>query len=268
MALPPAPTPLPPAPTVDFVLSSFNVLGASHTAAGGNKPGWASGQVRAVRAARLIRRHGAEVIGFQELQASQLLTLRRHTDLDFYPGFALPSRDSENSLGWRRSRWVAVETHVVRIPYFAGGLRAMPYVRLRHRDTGIEAWFANFHNPADTARFPRQKRFRARATGIQIALTNRLITRTGLPVFVTGDMNERSSYFCRFTAATPMVAARGGSNNGRCQPGRPRAVDWIFGSQGVAFTGYLEDRSSLVDETTDHPMIVARVHVTGKRPGD
>ncbi|HYO40609.1 MAG TPA: endonuclease/exonuclease/phosphatase family protein [Nocardioidaceae bacterium] len=264
----PRPTPLPPAPSVDFVLSSFNVLGASHTTADGNKPQMASGRVRAVRAARLIRRYDAEVIGFQELQGSQLATLQRSTDLDFYPGFSMRSQDSENSLGWRRSRWVAVERHVVRIPYFNGGLRAMPYVRLRHRSTGVEAWFANFHNPADTARFPRQERFRLRATRIQIDLTNRLITRTGLPVFVTGDMNERSSYFCRFTAATPMVAARGGSNNGRCQAGRPRSVDWIFGSQGVAFTGYYEDRSRLVDVTTDHPLIVARVHVTGKRPGD
>ena len=64
-----------------------------------------------------------------------------------------------------------------------------------------------------------------------------------------------------------MIAARGGTNNGRCLAGRPRAVDWIFGSQGVEFTGYFEDRSRLVDLTTDHPVLVARVHLVGVSPG-
>jgi endonuclease/exonuclease/phosphatase family metal-dependent hydrolase len=250
------------------VISSFNVLGASHTSGSGKRPGMASGTVRAGRAAVLIRRHGSDVVGFQELQGSQLAALKRHTNLDFYPGFALRGQDSENSIGWRRDKWVAVERHVVRIPYFNGGLRAMPYVKLRSLSTGLEAWFANFHNPAETAQYHHQQRYRTRATQIESTLANRLITTTGLPVFVTGDMNERSSYFCRFTERTPMVAARGGSNIGRCQAGRPRAVDWIFGSQGVDFTGYYEDRSHLVDITTDHPVVVARVHITGKPVGN
>jgi hypothetical protein len=247
-------------PTLDFVLSSFNVLGANHTSASGKHPEMASGPARAVGAAELIRRHDADVIGFQELQGSQLAALRRHTNLEFYPGSSLRRQDSDNSIGWRRDRWVAVEEHTVRIPYFDGGLRAMPFVRLRSLGTGLEAWFANFHNPAETAQYHHQQRYRTRATRIEIRLANRLIT-THLPVFVTGDMNERSSYFCRFTAGTAMVAARGGSHNGRCLAGRPRAVDWIFGSPGVDFTGYAEDHSHLVDVTTDHPVVVARVHL-------
>ena len=143
----------------------------------------------------------------------------------------------------------------------------MPYVRLRHRSTGIEAWFANFHNPAETAQYHHQQRFREAATRMQIDLANRLIGSTGLPVFITGDMNERAPYFCRLTARAPMVAARGGTNSGRCLAGRPRAVDWIFGSRGVDFTGYLEDRSRLVDITTDHPVLVARVQLVGVSPG-
>ena len=88
--------------------------------------------------------------------------------------------------------------------------------------------------------------------------------RTGLPVFITGDMNERDSYFCRMTSGAPMVAARGGSHNGGCRPGNPRAVDWIFGSQGVAFSGYAEDRSHLVDITTDHPVVSTSVRIVGE----
>jgi hypothetical protein len=261
----PTPTPLPP-PTLDFTLSSFNVLGASHTAGRGKRPGMASGPVRAVRAAELIRRHGSDVVGFQELQSSQLTTLRRHTDLDFYPGFELG--DPENSIGWRRDRFVAVEKHTVPIPYFNGGRRNMPFVKLRSLTTGLEAWFANFHNPAETAQYHHQQRYRDQATKIEVYLANQLITQTGLPVFVTGDMNERAAYFCRFTAGTPMVAARGGTHNGRCLAGQPRAVDWIFGSQGVEFLSYDEDRSDLVDITTDHPVITARVRIVGKPLAD
>jgi len=260
------PTPLPP-PSLDLVLSSFNVLGASHTTTSGKRPDMASGPVRAVRAAELIRRSGADVVGFQELQASQLTALEGATDLDFYPGLALLRQDSENSIGWRRGEFAPVELHTVRIPYFDGRPRAMPYVRLRSLSSGLEVWFGNFHNPADTATSHHQQRYRTRATSIEIALANRL-RRTGIPVFFTGDMNERASYFCRFTAATHMVAARGGSHHGACLPGRPRAVDWVFGSPGVHFTGYYEDRSPLVHLTTDHPVIVARAHLEGRPSAD
>ena len=258
----PDPTPEPP-PVLDFVISSFNVLGSSHTSGAGKRPGMASGKTRAARAAALIRRHGSDVVGFQELQGDQLAVMQRRTGMDFHPGFSMRRRDTENSIGWRRDTWVAVEKHTVNIPYFNGSGRAMPYVRLRNLDTGLEAWFANFHNPADTYRFHRQQRWRDRATSIEVSLANRLIESTGLPVFITGDMNERDRYFCRMTSGAPMVAARGGSNNGACRPDNPRAVDWIFGSQGVTFTGYFEDRSRLVDSTTDHPVIVARARIVG-----
>ena len=269
----PTPTPTPRSrpvetlPSLDFTIGSFNVLGASHTTGRGSRPGYAPGTVRARGAAALLQRHRADVIGFQELQTSQLAALRRLTDLDFYPGSSLGRLDSENSIGWRRAEWVAVERHTVAIPYFNGGARAMPYVRLRNRSTGLEAWFANFHNPADTFRFRGQQAYRTRATLIEAGLVNRLLTDTGLPVLLTGDMNERGSYFCRLTSRSPLVAARGGSNvGGRCRAGGPRQVDWIFGSQGVQFSDYVEDDSRFVDRTTDHPVVTARARIQGN-PG-
>lgn len=261
----PTPTVEPP-PELDFNLTTFNVLGANHTGRHGNHPGYVAASRRIHGAAALLGKHRSDVIGFQELQGSQLAFLQRHTNLDFYPGFSRGHLGAENSIGWRHDSWVPVEKHVVRIPYFNGGAREMPFVRLRNIKTGIEAWFANFHNPAETARFHHQGRFRVRATQIEAKLANRLMA-TGLPVFITGDMNERAPYFCRLTAHAPMVAARGGTNNGGCRPGRPRAVDWIFGSQGVSFTHYDEDRSRLVHFTTDHPVVTAGVHLIGKPGG-
>jgi hypothetical protein len=251
-------------------LTTFNVLGASHTGGHGDEARRPSGARRAVGAAALLARHHSDVVGFQELQVPQLAVLERRTDLAFYPGFSMGHFDTENSIGWSHSEWTAVEKHVVRIPYFDGGRRTMPVVRLRNNRTGLEAWFTNFHNPAETHRYHHQGRYRLAATHIEAALANRLINTTGLPVFITGDMNERGSYFCRLTAEAPMVAARGGSHNGgHCVVGRPRAVDWIFGSQGVQFTDYVEDRSHLVDITTDHPVVSVHVRISGdaKNPG-
>jgi cytoskeletal protein CcmA (bactofilin family) len=244
-----------------FTISSFNVLGSSHTGGSGKRPGMSSGPVRANGAAELVARHGADVVGFQELQADQLAVLRRQTDMDFFPGDRLKRRDSENSIGWRRDRWKPVQLRTVDIPYFDGHDRAMPYVRLRSLQTGRELWFANFHNPADTHRYHHQQRYRVQATSLEATLVNRLVQETGLPVLVTGDMNERGDYYCRITANAPLVAARGGTNAHGCQPGRSRAIDWILGTRDVTFGDYVEDRSDLVRTTTDHPVVAARVHV-------
>ena len=50
------------------------------------------------------------------------------------------------------------------IPYFNGSPRPMPVVLLRDKATGMMAYFANFHNPADTAQYHNQGKWRAEAT--------------------------------------------------------------------------------------------------------
>ena len=81
---------------------------------------------------------------------------------------------------------------------------------------------------------------------------------------MTGDMNERDSYFCRVTKESPVKAARGGYwRSNVCYANKPRAVDWIFGSGLLRWSNYIEDRSALVAKTTDHPVIVTDVTVDG-----
>ncbi len=244
----------------DFRISSFNVLGSSHTRNGGR--GRRPGVVRMRGAVALLARHDVDVAGFQELQHDQARELLRATGGSWalYPGPSAP--DSDNSIGWRTSEFQLVRTSTLPIPYFNGRKRQMPVVLLRHRATGMTAWVANVHNPAETRRYRNQQRWRTQATHLEAGLANRL-HGGGVPLLLTGDMNERSAYFCRLTAAAPaMVAARGGSNGpGGCRARAPRAVDWIFGSAGVTFSDYAEDRSDLVDVTTDHPVIVGRVRI-------
>jgi hypothetical protein len=247
-------------PGADFVLATFNVLGASHTRNGGR--GRAPGVVRIRGAAQLLARHDVDVAGFQELQHEQARALLEVTNRAYalYPGPG--ARDSDNSIGWRTSTFELVRATSMSIPYFNGHHRSMPVVLLRDRASGVQAWFANVHNPAETHTYHHQQRWRTQATYIESALANR-IAPTGVPLFLTGDMNERADYFCRLTSAAPsMVAAHpGSSRDGGCQAGHPRAVDWIFGTRGVVFSGYDEDRSDLVDVTTDHPVVTTRVHV-------
>jgi hypothetical protein len=245
-----------------FTVSSFNVLGASHTPAGGRR---ASGATRIVWANKLLTRHHVDVVGFQELQAAQLTKFLSLTPGAWavYPGLhGRKKMDSENSVGWRTDRFELVQATTVNIPYFNGHPRAMPLVLLREKRSGSLAYFANFHNPADTPRFRHQAKWRLAATRVEIALQRELATR-GIPRIMTGDMNERAPYFCRVTAGAPVKAARPTSvrKKGVCSAGKPRAVDWIFGSRRVTFSGYTEDRSALVAKTTDHPVIVSDVTV-------
>ena len=259
-----APTPSADPRVLSFAISTFNVLGNSHTTSTGKDPDRASGRVRAGWAARLLDSHDIEVVGFQELQAPQLAGLRQATRgaYRFFPGSSMTRRDSENSLAWRTDRWKALRLETLRTPYFNGNLRTMPVVLLQSRVTGQRVWFANFHNPANTRQFNAQQQYRDEATTKHAALINRLLRQTRLPVLVTGDMNERAEYFCAITAMTPLKAARGGSNtDGRCRADNPRAIDWILGSPRVRFGDYTEDRSAFVRRTTDHPFVYAEVHL-------
>jgi hypothetical protein len=252
-------------PTATITVSSFNVLGASHTPAGSSR---ASGTTRIVWAKQLLDQHHVQVAGFQEMQAVQYTKFAQLAGSSWalYPGLTMLKRDSENSIGWRTDKFTLVQATTVKIPYFNGSPRRMPLVLLRDKASGMLAYFANYHNPADTARYHHQAKWRAEANRVQIALQNQIWTR-GIPRFVTGDMNERAPYFCRVARSAPLKAARPNTyiKDGTCYANRPRAVDWILGARKVSFSNYDEDRSHLVDITTDHPVISSTVTVDPAR---
>jgi len=256
---------LPEATPGHFRVASFNVLGASHTPAGGKR---AVGTTRIVWANQLLNRHGVDVAGLQEFQASQYMKFMEITQGAWaaYPGLQLKTIDSENSIIWRTAKFDLVNASTVNIPYFDGSPRAMPVVLLRDKASGMLTYFTNFHNPADTAQHHNQGHWRSIATDIEIKLQNQLM-RTGVPHIMTGDMNDRSAYFCAVSAKSYTAAARPGTYRshglrGPCHADKPRAVDWILGAQRMTYSNYVEDRSHLVDITTDHPVIVSSVDVT------
>ncbi len=243
-----------------FTLATFNVLGHSHTARGGNKRGYAGSATRMRYAVKAMRNHGVEVVGFQELEEQQKRSFRSHVERRW--GIWSGSNKTRNSIAWRKGKFEFVSGDTIMIPYFHGTLRPMPVVLLRSKVTGQKMYFANFHNPANTSRPGNEEKWRDEATRKQIRLAHELRTR-GRAVFVIGDMNEREEYFCKFTRNGDMRAANGGSNGATCRPPRPpnwSRIDWIFGSRGVDFSDYRAVESRMVNRATDHPLVVSRVH--------
>lgn len=245
-----------------FTIASLNALGDSHTRRAGHASFMASGTTRTRHAVTLLRRHGIDVIGLQEFQPAQHRQLRRSAGRQFqvFPGPRWPHRDKQNAIAWRTSTFELVRGRTAKITYMGGRKVPMPVVRLRHRMTGREIFVVSVHNAP--GRHRTAQRHRAAALRQEVALTKRLL-RPGIPVFLTGDMNDRERFFCPYTARTPMHAAAGGSNRRSCDPppGRIARVDWIFGSRDVSFSRYRFVRSPLVRRTTDHPLVLATARV-------
>ena len=209
-----------------------------------------------------LRAHAIDVVGFQEMEDPQYAAFASMAgEYAVWPGRELGPKSVRFSIGWRTSTWSLVEAQSIGVPYAGGSYIQMPYVRLRHNVTGREVWFANFHNPADTPNLGQNARWRAVATGIEIGLANRLRAETGLPVIITGDMNEREAYFCPMTIQTDLAAASGGSTGTACAPPPAMQVDWIFGSADLVFSNYLADHGAPVPRMTDHPVVSADVYL-------
>lgn len=246
-----------------FRMASFNVLGAGHTDNGGNRKGWASGAQRMTWAVQLINNRGLDVIGFQELQEPQFDKFKELEGERWavYPGARFTHAAMQNSIGWRKSVWQLVEGRTVGIPYFDGNMIRMPYVLLRHVQTGRTAWFFNSHNPAD-ARGPAQ-RWRDKGFAIEANIVNGLKTEMpDVPVFSTGDKNDRAEYFCPTVRKTRLRAANGGGLEGTtCVLPQPAYVDWLMGTDEVAFTDYKAVRTEFTKKITDHPVITSGVTI-------
>lgn len=244
----------------EFRVSTFNVLGDSHTAPGGDRKGWASGTKRMGWAVQLLTEADVDVVGFQEFQVPQYDAFQTLTAGGFgvYPGLDQGRRPVQNSIAWRADTWELVEAHMVQIPYFQGNLQPMPYVLLRNIASGRQVWFVNVHNPAD--KFGNAKRWRRQATQIESDLSTQLHA-DGTPVVLTGDMNDREPAFCALTASSPLHAANGGSTATGCTPPVQPAVDWVFGSEDINFLSYVKDQVGLVRRTTDHPFVYAAAHI-------
>ncbi len=241
--------------TMTFQIGTFNVLGSQHTAPGGERRSYPPAGVRTPRAVSRIRSFGVDIIGMQELQADQLNAFTAQTGFAAYPGYAFGSRETDNSILYDDSRFEFVSGSYFTI-HFMHANRPQTILRLRDKETGREFYVLNMHASAGPGRYAGTRRaghFTAAAT------VNRLKSE-GIPIFLTGDMNDRAEFFCRVAPITGMAAAIGGSIAGGCRPAGALAVDWVMGWGNVSFSNYIEDRSTLGD-VSDHHMVVGTATV-------
>ncbi len=247
------------APVLQFRMATYNVQGSSHTR--GN-PHRDSGVVRMTRGAQYVVQNGFSVVGFQEMQPDQRATFMQVTQgaYGLYPYDKLGPLDGDNSIAWRLSDWSLVKAQTIPMEYFKGANRDMPILLLRNRQTGIEAYFTNFHNPADV--YGPAAQFRAVDKVREINLVNQL-TRFGLPVFVTGDMNEHRTWACDIVTATNLHVAAGGDGRNGCSVTDDQTIDWIAGSYAIGFESYFWDKSAFVRTVTDHAIVSTDVTIDG-----
>ena len=239
-------------------LASFNVLGASHTRSSSRYSTYPS---RMVRAVSLLDSRGLDVVGTQEFQEVQYdyFAAKGYTKTwgECYWDPAGKRRDTENAIIFRKSTMELLGCSTYDIPYFNGNIRHVPIAHLRHKASGRTAYFLNVHNPANV----RGNAAGWRAKGIQIE-RNKIIElrRTGRPVFITGDFNDRQNAFCPMTAGKLTISPNSIPSM-TCAYPKQSTIDWIFAAGQTRFSYYLRDTSPQKAKISDHPIVIARAHL-------
>ncbi|MBE7323484.1 hypothetical protein IEQ44_02300 [Nocardioides sp. Y6] len=237
-----------------FTIGSFNVLGSQHSTKGGQKPSYPSASVRTPRAASLARSHGVHILGTQELQEDQLNGLTAQTGMKAYPGYAWGAAETDNSILYDPAVFDFVSGDSFHIT-FMGRSRPQAVLRLKHKKTQRELYVVNAHPSAGGGKYAAE-----RAAGHHtIAAKVRELRATGLPVLLTGDMNDREQFYCRVVATTDLTASNGGGT-GCAPPPQPMPVDWVVGA-GVSWSNYHRDTTPVDQKTSDHFFISATATV-------
>ena len=241
----------------DLRIGTFNVLGSQHTAPGGDRQHFPPASTRSAGAAELIKEHGVDIIGTQELQDDQLRDISNRTGLTAWPGLQWGTAETDNSILYDASRFEFVSGSSFTIP-FMGRPRPQPILRLRERATGRELYVVNTHPSAHDGRYLAERRS---GEATLVGVVNQL-EESGLPVFVTGDMNDREEFYCHVVPPAHLTAPNGGSYGDGCHPPpSPLPVDWVVGSAGIGWSGYWRDTTPVTRKISDHFIVSATAHV-------
>lgn len=231
------------------VLASWNLLGQSHTEPGGHSAHRPSGVDRMPATIRFLTDRQVSVAGLQEFQPKQIAAFNRLVG----ESFAMHA-DKDNAVVWRRDMYDLADKGTVDIPYFGGNKRDMPWVLLDPKGPGKPFYVLSLHNPANV-RGPAAK-WRAEAVRNELAW-GQAAARTGLPVYIVGDFNDREPAFCGMTSTSVFTAAAGGGTGAPCKPPSGRLIiDWIFGAN-TQFGGFTIDKSAKA--VSDHNLLIARI---------
>ena len=233
---------------VTFRIATFNVLASQHTEPGGQHASWPSASTRTPQTVDYIRSHDVDVVGLQEVKSGQLSGITAGTGFRAWPG----GSDPDNSIIWDPAVFDFVSGDNFYIT-FMHSVRPQPIVRLRHKATKLEFYFLNMHASAGGGKYAGS---RAAGHNTAVETVNRLKSE-GIPIFLTGDMNDREAFFCRVLPPTGMVAAVGGSTSGGCRPPGGMPVDWVVATPQVDFSSFVNDKSPVARRVSDHHFVAA-----------
>lgn len=238
-----------------FIVSTFNILGSSHTAPGADKASWDSGVQRMPAQIALLRQKNISVVGFQEMCNDQAKAFRQQAGKEYglWPGQGKKFDIPLNSIGWRKSEWDFVSGGMKEVPTFRGDWRPFVYVTLKNKQTGKEVIFVNFHNPPGG-----DQKGRDEALTIETAFLSKLRKDTGLPIVITGDMNERENTYDRMTKEANLHASNEGPKGQRPKGMR---IEWIFGSDEVKFDHHSRDDVTKKKQISDHDIVWSGVTI-------
>lgn len=239
----------------EVTVGSFNVLGSQHTGPGGTMKRYPPASVRSAGAAGLVAAHGVDVVGTQELQGDQLAAITSRTGLTAWPGTAWGAEETDNSILYDGGRFDFVSGDSITIP-FMGRPRPQPVLRLRDTASGREFYVVNAHLSAGGGRYLTERR---QGQAALVALVGDL-RASGLPVLLTGDMNDREEFYCNVVAPAGLLAPNGGGAGCAPPPG-PIPVDWVVGA-GVSWSGYWRDTSAVTRRISNHFFISATASVS------
>jgi endonuclease/exonuclease/phosphatase family metal-dependent hydrolase len=244
--------------TPGFLIASFNVLGASHTA---RSKKYATGNARIVRATSMLNARHIDVVGTQEFQETQFDYWVKRGNLNTWGAFywdpAGKKRDTENAILYRKSTIELISGETIDVPYFNGNIRHMPVAYFRERATGRTFYVMNTHNPANTK--GNAAGYRARAINIEKAKMIDL-RASGRPVLFTGDFNDRQKAFCPLTQNKLSISPNSIPSN-TCAYPKPSSIDWIFAAGQVRFTSFGRDTYPQAARISDHPIVQTRAHL-------
>ena len=239
-----------------FKIATFNVLAVQHTEPGGQRAGWPSAGWRSPQTVGLVRKHGADIVGLQEVKSSQLSAISGGLGYRAWPG----GGDPDNSIIYNPAKFELVSGDTFYV-FFMSRNRPQTVVRLRHKQTRREFYVINMHTSAGHG--GRYTSSRNAAFNTLVSYVNDLKSQK-VPILVTGDMNDRGNFYCMVIPRTGMVAAQGGG--GTCgSPPRMRPVDWVVGTPDVEFSGYWDDFSSEDRRISDHPFVSATATMVGSK---
>ena len=208
--------------------------------------------------ASVLRFHGPDVVGLQEVNYDQLQDLRER--LPGYEWLAAGREESGNAgeyaaVGYDKDRfnleadeqfWLSeAPTEPGSVGWDAKLARLVRYVRLREYDTGVELYHFNTHfdHYGETARLESAKLLRDRIDE----------TATNTPAVVTGDFNCRQG-----TAPYHHLTERTKSSRGRALFDAHRTTRQPHHGPVTTMTDF---RSLIPDKKIDHVFVTSEIEV-------